>query len=83
MVSPQDESFMRLAILQAQKAPACNEVPGGVGLFFFGSLGAFWVFGSPFVGLRAFCLSGLLALCAVGVFGLPCFCVVFGVFLLC
>ena len=34
MVSPQDESFMRLAILQAQKAVACNEVPVGAVLVF-------------------------------------------------
>ncbi|NBP20162.1 MAG: hypothetical protein EBU56_08695 [Burkholderiaceae bacterium] len=34
MVSPQDESFMRLAILQAQKAAACNEVPVGAVLVF-------------------------------------------------
>ncbi len=34
MVSPQDESFMRLAILQAHKAAACNEVPVGAVLVF-------------------------------------------------
>ncbi|BEI35049.1 hypothetical protein PHIN6_05670 [Polynucleobacter sp. HIN6] len=34
MVSPQDEAFMRLAILQAQKAAACNEVPVGAVLVF-------------------------------------------------
>lgn len=34
MVSPQDESFMRLAILQAQKAAASNEVPVGAVLVF-------------------------------------------------
>ena len=34
MVAPQDESFMRLAILQAQKAAACNEVPVGAVLVF-------------------------------------------------
>ncbi len=34
MVLPQDESFMSLAILQAQKAAACNEVPVGAVLVF-------------------------------------------------
>ncbi len=34
MVSPQDESFMRHAILQAHKAAACNEVPVGAVLVF-------------------------------------------------
>jgi len=35
---PQDESFMRLAILQAQKAAACNEVPVGAVLVFDGQV---------------------------------------------
>lgn len=34
MVSPQDESFMRLAILQAQKAAVFSEVPVGAVLVF-------------------------------------------------
>ena len=34
MVLPEDESFMRLAILQAQKAGACNEVPVGAVLVY-------------------------------------------------
>jgi len=38
MVLPQDESFMCLAILQAQKAAACNEVPVGAVLVFDGQV---------------------------------------------